>query len=357
MARVTRIAVIGGDGVGPEVTAVAKRALAAAAEGTGTRYEFEDLPWGADRYLETGETVPDAAFDRLADEFDAVLLGALGDPRVPGNEHARDILLGLRFRLDLYINLRPVRLLHPGLCPLRPRPDGRARAIDLVVYRENTEGAYVGMGGSFKEGTREEVAVAEDLNTYRGVKRIVRAAFDHAVEHARSRVTMSDKANAMPQAHGLWRRVFEEVAAEFPFVESEAEYVDALALKLVQSPERYDVIVAPNLFGDILSDLAAGLTGGLGLAPSANLHPGRPGVFEPVHGSAPDIAGTGAANPMAAVLSAALLASHTGAPEIGRALEAAVADALEEGVATPDVGGAGSTVEVGDWIVARVEEG
>ncbi len=353
----TRVAVIGGDGVGPEVVAVARRALEAAGGAAGVSYAFEEFRLGADHYLETGETLPDAVFERLKRDFDAILLGALGDPRVPGDEHARDILLGLRFRLDLYINLRPVRLLHPRLCPLRSRPDGTDRSVDLVVFRENSEGMYVGIGGNFKKGTRDEVAINEDLNTYRGVKRIVKAAFEHAVEHGRLRVTMCDKANAMPYAHGLWRRVFAEVAAEHPFVKTEVEYVDALAMKLVRQPEHYAVIVTTNLFGDILSDLAAALVGGLGLAASANLHPGRPGLFEPVHGSAPDLAGTGAANPMAAVLAAALLAEHTGASAVSRARETAVSDAIAAGVTTPDLGGAGSTDAVGDWICARLEKG
>ncbi len=255
------------------------------------------------------------------------------------------------------MNLRQVKILHPDLCPLKPRPDGGARRVDLVIFRENTEGAYVGLGGVFKEGTEDEVAISEDLNTYKGVKRIVRAAFEHAVAQNRPRVTLCDKANALPFAHGLWRRVFQEVAAEYPFVKTEAEYVDALAMKLVLHPEHYAVIVAPNLMGDIVSDLAAALVGGLGLAASANLHPGRPGLFEPVHGSAPDLAGSGLANPMAAVLAAALLAEHTGAASVARALEEAVAAALAEGVRTPDVGGAASTAVVGDWICARLAAG
>jgi 3-isopropylmalate dehydrogenase len=354
---VTRVALLAGDGVGPEVLPVARRALEIAGAAYGVSYSFEELPWGADRYLATGESLPDGELRRLRGETDAILLGALGDPRVPGNEHARDILFGLRFGLDLYINLRPIKLLHPSLCPLKPRPDGIDRAIDMVVFRENTEGAYVNMGGSFKRGTPDEVAINEDLNTYKGVKRIVRAAFEHAVERGRHRVTMCDKANALAYAHGLWRRVFAEVAAEFPFLKTEVEYVDALAMKLVLHPEHYAVIVTSNLFGDILSDEAAALVGGLGLAASANLHPGRPGMFEPVHGSAPDIAGTGTANPMAAVLSAALLAEHTGATPVASALEAAVVAALAEGVATPDAGGAGSTAQVGDWICERIARG
>ncbi|HET9334246.1 MAG TPA: isocitrate/isopropylmalate dehydrogenase family protein [Gemmatimonadota bacterium] len=350
-----RVALIPGDGVGPEVLPVARRALEAAGAGAGVEYSFEELPWGADHFLATGETLPPEAEKRLKSEFDAILLGALGDPRVPGNEHARDILFGLRFGLDLYVNLRPVRLLHPDLCPLKPRPDGARRAIDLVVFRENTEGAYVNMGGNFKRGTPDEVAINEDLNTYKGVKRIVRTAFEYAVERGRPRVTMCDKANALAFAHGLWRRVFAEVAAEFPFLKTEVEYVDALAMKLVRHPEHYSVIVTSNLFGDILSDEASALVGGLGLVGSANLHPGRLGMFEPVHGSAPDIAGTGTANPMAAVLTAALLAEHTGAPAVAAVLEGAVAAALAEGVATPDAGGAGSTGEVGDWICRWIE--
>jgi 3-isopropylmalate dehydrogenase len=354
---VIRVALIPGDGVGPEVLPIARRALEVAGSLHGVEFTFEELPWGADRYLATGDTLPDGELKRLRTGFDAILLGALGDPRVPGNEHARDILFGLRFGLDLYVNLRPVKLLHPDLCPLKPRRDGIERAIDFVVFRENTEGAYVNMGGSFKRGTPDEVAINEDLNTYKGVKRIVRAAFEHAVERGRHRVTMCDKANALAHAHGLWRRVFAEVAAEFPFLKTEVEYVDALAMKLVLHPEHYAVIVTSNLFGDILSDEAASLVGGLGLAASANLHPGRPGMFEPVHGSAPDIAGSGTANPMAAVLSAALLAEHAGAAQVASALEAAVVAALAEGVATPDAGGAGSTAQVGDWICERIARG
>jgi len=353
----TRVALIGGDGVGPEVVAVARRALEVAGEQAGVEYTFESFPLGAEHYLETGQTLPDDTFKRLKSEFDAILLGAVGDPRVEDDSHALDILLGLRFRLDLYINFRPARLLHPDLCPLRPRPDSAERAIDLVVFRENTEGPYVGMGGSFKRDTRDEVSINEDVNTYRGVKRIVQAAFDFAVERGHKRVTMCDKANAMPHAHGLWRRVFAEVAADYPFIETEAEYVDALMMKLVQRPERYGVIVTSNLLGDIVSDLTAALVGGLGMAASANLHPGRVGMFEPVHGSAPDLADTGTANPMAAVLAAALLAEYTGDLVVARALESAVVDALAEGVRTPDLGGVGSTASVGDWICDRLQAG
>ncbi|MBW3661010.1 MAG: 3-isopropylmalate dehydrogenase [Gemmatimonadetes bacterium] len=354
----TRIALIPGDGIGPEVVEVARAALEAAAAAEGVDLAFETFHFSADHYLETGETLPDVAFERLRDGFDAILLGALGDPRVPGNEHARDVLLGLRFRLDLYVNLRPVRLLHPRLCPLATRPDGVERAIDIEIFRENTEGAYVGLGGNFKKGTPEEVAINEDLNTYRGVKRILKAAFEHAVENGRHRVTMSDKANAMEHAGGLWRRTFEEVGAEYPDVERESLYVDMLAMDLLRRPERYRVIVTGNLFGDILTDIGAIVSGSMGLAPSGNINVDGeyPSMFEPVHGSAPDLAGSGTANLMAAVLTAALLAERTGAPAVAGRLEEAVRAALAAGISTPDVGGAGSTAEVGDWIVRRAGE-
>jgi len=342
-----RIALIPGDGVGGEVTAQAVKILELLAGRDGLALALDSFELGADRYLETGVAITDDEMARLETEFDAILLGAIGDPRVPGNEHAREILLGLRFRLDLYINLRPARLYEAGLSPLR---GVRAGDIDLVIFRENTEGIYVGMGGSLRRGTPHEVAIEEDINTRRGVERIVTAAFDYARRTGRRRVTLTDKANAMPHTGGLWRRVFAEVGAGYADLQREAVYVDALALDLVRRPARYDVIVAPNLFGDILSDLAAALVGGLGLAPSANLHPGRPGLFEPVHGSAPDIAGTGRANPIAMLLAVALMLGELGWPAHAARLEAAIRAALAERRTTPDLGGACTTDEVGDWI-------
>jgi 3-isopropylmalate dehydrogenase len=346
-----KVAVIPGDGVGKEVTREAVRALEAATAGSGPPLELVEWPHGADRYLETGEAITDAEFATLEAEYDAILLGALGDPRVPGNEHARRILLGMRFRLDLYVNFRPVRLFHERLTPLRDR--GPAD-IDFVLFRENTEGVYVGMGGVFKQGTPDEVAIQEDVNTRKGVERIVRAAFDHARRHGRSRVTMSDKANAMEFAGGLWRRVFAEVAAEYPGIESEALYVDMLAMDLVRRPDRYQVIVTGNLFGDILSDLGSQLAGGLGLSPSGNIHPGRIGLFEPVHGSAPDIAGQDVANPFAAVLTAGLLLDHLGRSAEAARLEEAVRGCIAAGETTPDLGGTLGTSACGDAIVRRV---
>lgn len=326
-----------------------------AAAGAGlVRLAFESFPHGANHYLATGETLGEEAFGRLRDEFDAILLGAVGDPRVPDDSHARDILLGLRSRLDLYLNIRPLALRDPGLSPLR---FAGGTSIDLVIFRENTEGLYAGQGRLEGEGTPEERAVSELVATRRGVERIVRAAFAHARATGRTRVTLADKANAAPHAYGLWRRVFREVAAEYPEVEADPRYVDALAMELVRAPGRFQVIVAENLLGDILSDLAAELVGGLGLAPSANLHPGRAALYEPVHGSAPDIAGTGRANPMAAILSGALLLRDAGATEAAERIEAAVNAALREGVRTPDIGGSATTEEVGRWVAEAVGSG
>jgi 3-isopropylmalate dehydrogenase len=344
-----RIAIIPGDGIGAEVVREAVGVLEAMSSHLSLPLELAHFDLGAERYLRDGVTITDQEFRSLAEDHDAILLGALGDPRVPGNEHTRDILLGLRFRLDLYVNYRPSRLLHPRLSPLRSETE-----IDIDIFRENTEGVYVNMGGHFKRGTPDEVAVQEDVNTYKGVERIVRAAFEHALRRGRTRVSMVDKANAMPAAGGLWRRVFAEVGAEYPTIEREALYVDMVALDLVRRPERYQVIVTSNLFGDILSDLTAALTGGLGLAPSANLNPGRHALFEPVHGSAPDIAGKGVANPLGAIRSVGLLLEYLGMLQEALLIDAAVAHCVRGGPLTPDLGGSATTSEVGSWIRAEL---
>jgi len=348
-----RIAVIAGDGVGAEVTREAVKVLRAVTAAAGPELDVVEWPHGADHYLSTGTTLTDDEFRDLSANYDAILLGAMGDPRVPGNEHARDILLGLRFKLDLYINFRPVKLLHPDLTPLRDKTE---KDVDFVIFRENTEGVYVGMGGVFKKGTPDEVAVQEDVNTRKGVERIVRAAFEYARANGLERVTMSDKANAMEHAGGLWRRVFKEVAQEYPDVQSEALYVDMLAMDMVRRPERYRVIVTGNLFGDILSDLGSQLAGGLGLSASGNIHPGRVSLFEPVHGSAPDIAGKGTANPFAAVLTAALMMRHLGHAGAAERMEAAVRRAVHEGRTTPDLGGSLSTAAAGDAVCGYLAE-
>ena len=346
------IAVIGGDGIGPEVIEAAIPVLERAAAKYGFGLELERLPYSADHYLKTRETLPDHAFRHLQDDVDAIFLGALGDPRVPGNEHARDILLGLRFRLDLYINFRPVKLLHPDLGVLRSdrptvRPSDRP-TIDFVIFRENTEGVYLGKGRS--DGERY---IAEEINTVKGVERIIRAAFEWAAARGKTRVTMSDKANAVP-AHKVWQETFKRIAAAFPGIGAEHRYVDALAMELVREPERFEVIVTNNLYGDILSDLGAGLVGGLGLAASANLHPGRGGLFEPVHGSAPPLAGKGVANPVAAVLTGALMLEQLGHAAAARDLEHAVKQTLAAGIRTPDLGGGARTGDVADAIAQRL---
>jgi 3-isopropylmalate dehydrogenase len=333
-ARAHHIAVIAGDGIGPEVIEAAIPILDRAAAKHAFGLTWERLPYSADHYLKTKETLPDAAFRHLRDDVDAIFLGALGDPRVPGHEHARDILLGLRFRLDLYINFRPVVLLHPDLTPLR------LPAVDFVIFRENTEGQYLGRGRS-----SGDEHIAEEVNTGKGVTRIIRAAFDWARAHGKTRVTMSDKSNAIP-AHRVWQDMFKLIAAEYSGIEAEHRYIDALAMELVRSPERFQVIVTNNLYGDILSDLGAGLVGGLGIAPSANLHPGHPGLFEPVHGSAPTLVGKGVANPIAAVLTGALMFEHLGHPAAARDLDHAVRATLAAGVRTPDIGGTATTASV-----------
>jgi len=341
-----KIAVVGGDGIGPEVTREAVRAIRQVAQAHDIQLELESWDLGAERYLREGVTITEEERERLITGSDAALLGALGDSRVPDQIHARDILLGLRFQADLYINFRPNTLSLPELSPLRePGP-----TIDIAVFRENTEGLYANLGGRFKAGTVDEVAIQESINTYKGVERIIRAAFRYASEAGRRRVTLVDKANALPFAGALWRRVFEEVGGSYPDIARNMMYVDAMAMDLVRRPEAYDVLVTSNLFGDVLSDLAAQITGGLGMAPSANIHPGKWALFEPVHGSAPDIAGAGTANPMAAIRCAGLALDYVGEKTAAAAVERAVSAAIGEGVMTPDLGGSSSTEEVGVWI-------
>lgn len=345
-----RIAVIPGDGIGKEVTAEAVGVLRAVTGLTGVSIEVERLPWGADHYLETGVTIPADGYERLR-AFDAIFVGALGDPRVPDNRHARDILLGTRFALDLYVNYRPVRLLDERLCPLKDRgPDD----VKFVVFRENTEGLYVGVGGRFKPGTEDEIAIQEELNTWKGVHRIVRHAFEFARSHGLTRVCMADKSNAMQQGHALWQRVFRELTPLYPEIEATHYYIDALAMYLVLDPGQFEVIVTNNLFGDIITDLGAGLQGGLGLAASGNLHPGRTSMFEPVHGSAPRFAGKNVANPIGAVLSAALMLETLGLAVESRMVEAAVRAAVRDRACTRDAGGELGTREAGAAILQRL---
>ena len=344
------IAVIAGDGIGKDVTAEAVKVLERVADVFGRDITLEPLPWSADHYLQTGETLPSNGYDLLR-SFDAVFVGALGDPRVADNRHARDILLGTRFELDLYVNYRPVRLLDDRLCPLKDR--GRAD-VNFTVFRENTEGVYVSIGGRFKAGTPDEVAIQEEINTYKGVHRIITHAFAFAAERGFTRVCMADKSNAMQQGHALWQRVFKEVAADYSGITATHQYIDAMAMFMVKDPGQYQVIVTNNLFGDIITDIGGALQGGLGMAASGNIHPGRTSLFEPVHGSAPPLAGRNLANPMGAVLSTALLLETLGHRAEAAAVEGAVEAAIAAGQTTTDIGGSLGTREVGDWIARAI---
>ena len=340
-----RIAVVPGDGIGPEVIEEALGVLERLGETHGVRLELKQFDWGADKFLSEGVSLPEGALDQLSSEFDAILAGAFGDPRVPTNQHAEDILLGMRRGLDLYINLRPVRLLNERLTPLKGRGVGD---VDFVVFRENTEGAYTGMGGFLKKGTPDEVATQEEINTRKGVERIVVAAFEYARARGRSKVTMCDKSNVQRFGGDLWQRVFKEVSARYEGIEANHQYVDAAAMFMVLNPAQYEVIVTNNLFGDILTDLGAALQGGLGLAASGNIHPGRVSLFEPVHGSAPPLAGQSKANPAGAILSAALMLEYLGHTEAAAAVERAVRGSIAAGETTRDLGGSLSTVEAGE---------
>ena len=348
-----RIAVLPGDGIGPEVARIGVRVL----ESLGLPLQFDWFDFGADRYLRDGTMLPAGFMETLRRDYAAVYFGAVGDPRVPGNEHAKGILLAMRFELDLYINLRPCILIDDRLSPLKGK--GREQ-LRFVVFRENTEGLYAGIGGVLKKGTPDEVAHEVEVNTRKGVERILEAAFAYAERRGRRRVCMADKANVLIHGHGLWRRAFADVSRLHPAVQASAIYVDALAMDLIRQPEAYEVIVTNNLFGDILTDLGAALTGGLGLAASGNIHPGRVSLFEPVHGSAPDIAGQGKANPLAMVLSGALMLEHLGHAREAQLLTRAVEEQVREGARTPDLvpllGGPASTTEqVGNELLARIK--
>jgi 3-isopropylmalate dehydrogenase len=327
-----RIAVIGGDGIGPEVTAQALKVIDAA----GVSYDATAFDLGGARYLRDGEILSDATLDELRG-FDAILLGAVGSPDVPPGVIERGLLLKMRFQLDLYINQRPFQ----GTAP------GHTVAHDFVVIRENTEGPYVGEGGVLREGTPFEVATQGSVNTRMGVERCIRHAFELATTRERKHVTLVHKTNVLTFAGALWERAFNDVAAEFPAIGTAYNHVDAATIYFVQDPHRYDVIVTDNLFGDILTDLGGAVSGGIGLASSANLNPARtgPSMFEPVHGSAPDIAGQNKANPTAAILSAALMLDFLG--------ESTAADRIRAACADPVTG---STTSVGDIIAARVGE-
>ena len=356
--RTLRLAVVPGDGIGVETTREAVRVLEALRRRGIVDAALVSFPWSADHFLATGETIPEAAFEFLPRDFDAVLAGAFGDPRVPDGRHAREILLGLRTRLDLYVNVRPVKCLAEGLSPLKGRGPSD---IDFVVFRENTEGSYLGLGGVFKRSTPDETALEEDVATRKGVERICRYAFRFAeawerprARGRRPRVLMADKHNVHRFVGELWHRTFRDIAREFPGCDASHAFVDALALQMVRDPGSLDIVVTNNMFGDILTDLGAALQGGLGMAASGNVHPGRLSVFEPVHGSAPPLAGRGVANPFGSVLTLAMLLREAGEEAPARLVEEAVTECVRAGELTSDVGGSLSTSQAGDAVLRRI---
>jgi len=348
-----RIASIPGDGIGHEVVAEGVRVVAAAARRFGFTCAFEELPWGSQHYLERGRMMPDDALTRLSG-FDAIYLGAVGHPKVPDHTTLNGLLLPIRRAFEQYANVRPT-VLFPGVAtPLAEKE----KPIDIVLVRENTEGEYAQVGGTVHGGTGNEVAVQTAVFTRLGTERIIRFAFELAQAEGRRSVTSITKSNAQGHSMTFWDRVFREVAAQFPKVETASILVDAAAMELIRRPWSFDVIVASNLFGDICSEITATVTGGLGLAPSANLDPTRrhPSMFEPVHGSAPDIAGRGIANPVGAILSAGMMLAWLGESAAAEAIQAAVRQALGPGgLRTRDIGGQASTVEMGEAVARALE--
>ncbi len=349
----TRIAVIPGDGIGTEVTAEALKVLRALADLAGKKIETVEFDYGAERYLKDGTTLPEDALKLFRSEFDAILLGALGDPRIPDMKHATDILFGIRFGLDLYANVRPIKLLDRRLTPLKGAIESD---IDFVVFRENTEDLYVGIGGIFKKNTPEEMAIQESVTTRKGVDRILEAGFGYAVKHGLKRLTMSDKSNALRFSGDLWQRTFADVSSRYPLIQAEHMYIDALAMMLVKEPSRFDVIVTSNMFGDIITDLGAQLQGGLGISASGNINPASVCMFEPVHGSAPKFAGKNIANPFASIFSVQLMLDHLGFKSEASLIESSIRECIRENECTPDLGGKLGTREAGDAVCKRIHE-
>ncbi|MGE3163489.1 MAG: 3-isopropylmalate dehydrogenase [Planctomycetota bacterium] len=349
-----RIAVIPGDGIGPEVIEQALRVLQRSAELGGFAYETQHFPHGSEHYLETGVLFPPETLQEIAG-FDAILLGAIGDPRVEVGLVERAVISGLRFKLDLFVNLRPIRLYSEHLCPLK----GKGPAdVDFVVVRENTEDAYAGIGGHLKKGTPDEVAIQDMIFTRKGVERVIRYAYELCRKRAKRRkLTLVDKANAI-RAMDLWTRTFAEVGQEYPDIEQDHAYVDAACMWMVKSPEAFDVIVAPNLFGDIITDLGAMIQGGMGVAASGNIHPGRVSMFEPIHGSAPKYKGKGVACPVAAICAVQMMLDFLGQPAAAARIEAAVEGLARRGVIQSfDARSGLSSVQFGDLILGEIGKG
>jgi tartrate dehydrogenase/decarboxylase / D-malate dehydrogenase len=348
-----RIAVIAGDGIGQEVIPAGTQVLTQAAGQGGFACEFTELPWGCDYYLQTGRMMDPDGVTRMMG-FDAIYLGAIGDPRVPDHVSARDIILPLRQRLGQYVNLRPMRLL-PGISS--PLANRSAADIDMICVRENSEGEYCGIGGRLHVGTPEELAEQTGIFTRRGIERIARYAFRLAAARPRRLLASATKSNALQHAMVLWDEVVEAVARDFPTVEYRRYHVDALAARMVTHPQTLDVILASNLFGDILTDIGSAISGSLGVAPSGNINPDRtaPSMFEPIHGSAPDIAGRGIANPIAAIWAGAMMLDHLGESDAHDRILQAIERVLGEGrVKTPDLGGQSTTAEMTTAVTAAL---
>ena len=325
--RQHRIAVLAGDGIGPEVTREAVETLKLAGAMGGFSFTWTPYPFGAEHYLRTKETFPPSALEEMRGQ-EAILLGAIGDPRLPAGMLERAIISGIRFGLDLYVNLRPIRLFHPDLCPLKGKGPEQ---VDLIVVRENTEDAYAGIGGFLKKGTPDEVAVQEMMFTRKGVERVIRYAFDLCARRKKTNtLTMIDKANAIG-AMDLWTRAFEEVGRDYPSIRREHAYIDAACMWLVKNPESFDTVVTSNLFGDIFTDLGAAIQGGMGMAASGNIHPGKTSMFEPIHGSAPKHAGRNVASPIGAILAGQMLLEHVGESEAAALLYESVRALFADG--------------------------
>jgi 3-isopropylmalate dehydrogenase len=348
-----KIAVLPGDGIGPEVSNEGLKVMKAVAEKTGFNYETIFYDFGGERYLaKGGDPLPDSALTEFK-EMDAIYLGAVGHPDVKPGVLEHGILLKMRFSLDLYINLRPVKL-YPGVWT--PIKDKGPEDIDFVVVRENTEDLYVGMGGFFKKGTPDEVAIQQSVNTRKGVERCIRFAYDLTMKRKRKKLTLCDKANVLTYAHDLWRRVFNEVGEEYPDVEKDFAFVDATTMWMVKNPEWFDVIVTCNMFGDIITDLGAMIQGGMGVAASGNINPNSVSMFEPIHGSAPKYKGTNSANPIAAICAVGMMLDYLGEKKGSELVENAVINALSSGkIKDLSAGKMGMTTsEVGDFIASLV---
>ncbi len=352
-----KIAVIEGDGIGPEVVRETLKAASVLVKKYKLPLTFEKFPYGAHYYLDKGISIPGSVFQEWPRKYRAVLLGALGDPAVGSLEYARDILMGFRFKLDLYVNFRPVILINKKYCPLKQV--SRESQVNFVVFRENTEDIYANVGGHLKKDSPDEVAMETSIHTYKGVERIIGAAFEYARDHGKPSLVMGDKSNAMPYVGDLWQRIFSKTGERFPDIEKRHMFIDALCMDIINNPSSYDVIVTSNMFGDILTDVAAQVQGGMGLAASANYNAADRnflGMYEPVHGSAPDIAGKNISNPIASILSFHLMLQRMGFSREAEVLYRAVEKALEEGKVTPDLEGTCSTTEVGDFICTCIEE-